>query len=268
VEALTWRYSRAVSRFPVREARARALTSRHLAALAFLVVVAVAAPARAYRPFDETDADVAETRDFELELGPFGYTHDASGGAFTPGFVLNYGLVPRVELVFDASRALRFGGLEAAARRRALDTAMLAKVVVRQGCLQGHEGPSVAVEGGALLPTLPAAGDPGASLTAIASQRWPALTVHVDLEGDRTREHTFAFIGGAILEGPITWTVRPVAESYVAREDNVPTVVSGLGGAIWRASEHLDLDAAFRVARQGDENIYEVRAGFTWTIGL
>jgi hypothetical protein len=227
-----------------------------------------AAPARAYRPFDQTDADVAEPRDFELELGPIGYTHDADGGTYTPGFILNYGVVPRVELVFDAHHALLYGGARLGERRRGLDTAMLAKAVVRKGCLQGQPGVSVAVEAGALLPTLPAAGGAGAALTVIASQRWSAATLHVDVEGDLTREHTFAFIGGAILEGPIAWTVRPVAESFVAREGDFPAVISGLGGAIWRATEHLDLDAALRVARQGSENVLEARAGLTWTVGL
>lgn len=239
-----------------------------LIAGAFLATLAVAAPARAYRPFDQTDADVAETGDFELELGPVGYWHDQSGGTFTPGFILNYGVVHHVELVFDAHHALLFGGSDLAARRRALDTELTAKVVVREGCLQGRDGPSVAVEGGAILPTIPAAGDPGLALTAIASQRWTDATVHVDLEGDLTRAGTFAFIGGAIVEGPITWTVRPVAESFVAHEEDVPTTLSGLVGAIWRVSDRLSLDAAGRAARAGDANIYELRAGLTWALAL
>ncbi len=241
---------------------------RRVVPIVVLASLAVAAPAHAYRPFDETDADVAETDGFELELGPVGYTHDAAGGTYTPGFILNYGIVHRVELVFDAHHAILYGGIEPEERRRALNTSLNAKVVLREGCLQGQSGLSIAMEGGPLLPTLPATGGVGFGVATIVSQRWPAATLHVNVEGDLTREHTFAFIGGAILEGPITWTVRPVAESYVAREDDFPTAVSGLGGAIWRVAEHLDLDAAFRVARQGDENIYEVRAGFTWTIGL
>ena len=257
-----------MSRSRAHERRARVLTNRSLAAAALFATLAVAAPARAYRPFDQTDADVAETGDFELELGPIGYWHDQSGGTFTPGLILNYGVVHRVELVFDAHHALLFGGSELAARRRALDTELTAKVVVREGCLQGRDGPSVAVEGGALLPTIPAAGDLGLALTAIASQRWTDATVHVDLEGDLTRTGTFAFIGGAIVEGPITWTVRPVVESFVAHETDVPTTLSGLAGAIWRTGRHLDLDGAVRVAREGGEDIYELRAGLTWTIPI
>jgi hypothetical protein len=240
---------------------------RRALSIAALGSLLVAAPARAYRPFDETDADVAELHDFELELGPVGYTHDATGGSFTPGFILNYGVVPRVELVYDAHHAILYGGVQADARRRALDTSLTAKGVAREGCLQGQPGLSVAVEAGTLLPTLPVSGGVGASLATIVSQRWPIGTVHLNLEGDYTRDHTFAVIGGAILEGPIGWTVRPVAEPY-AHEENQATVFSTLGGAIWRAGQHLDLDAAFRFARQDTENVYEVRAGLTWTVGL
>jgi hypothetical protein len=241
---------------------------RRAASFVAVASLFVATPALAYRPFDQTDAGVAELHEFELELGPVGYTHDAAGGAYTPGFILNYGVIPRVELVFDAHHALLYGGADAAARRRELDTAMLAKGVVREGCLQGQSGVSIAVEAGALLPTVPAAGGVGVSVATIVSQRWSAATLHVNLEGDYTREHRFAFIGGAIGEGPIAWTVRPVVETYVAREGDLPAFVSGLGGAIWRASEHLDLDAAVRVGHQAGENVFEVRAGLTWSVGL
>jgi hypothetical protein len=248
--------------------RARRTTLVAAFIAAFVAAALAASPARAYRPFDQTDADVAEPRTIELEIGPVGYTHDASGDTFTPSFVFNYGVVSRLELVFDTHHAVIWGGADLARRRRALETALLAKVVVREGSLQGGVGPSVAFEGGALLPTIPAAGDLGAALTAIASQRWPALTLHVDLEGDRTRAGTFAFIGGAIVEGPNAWTVRPVAETFVARDGDGPTTVSGLAGAIWRASAHVAFDAAGRVARQADANVYELRAGLTWDFGI
>jgi hypothetical protein len=224
--------------------------------------------ARAYRPFDETDADVAETHDIELELGPIGYLHQPTGGTFVPGFILNYGVVPRVELVFDAHAAFLWGGPDVAARRRQLDSELSAKVVVREGVLQDRPGPSVAVEMGALLPTVPVAGSPGAALTAIASERWPALALHLNAEGDYTRDGTFAFIGGAIVEGPGAWTVRPVGEFFFAQETSAPVTLSGLAGAIWRASPHLAFDAAGRLARQDDARVIEIRAGLTWSFGI
>jgi hypothetical protein len=227
-----------------------------------------ARPARAYRPFDETDADVAETHDVELELGPVGVLRERGATTYIPGFILNYGVVERVELVFDAHDALLWGGPDPAANRRALETELLGKVVVRQGALQDRPGPSVAVEAGAILPTVPVSGGVGAALTVIASERWPALALHLNAEGDYTRTHTFAFTGGAIVEGPNAWTVRPVSEFFLSHEAGTPVEVSGLLGAIWRASPRLAFDAAGRIAEEGGAGIFELRAGLTWSYGF
>lgn len=186
-----------------------------------LIVTASAWPrtARAYRPFDQTDASVAELHDVELELGPVGILHDPGGTTYIPGFILNYGVIPRVELVFDAHHAFVFGGSDIEARRRQLDSSLNGKVVVREGVLQDRPGPSVAIELGALLPTVPVAGGAGAAVVAIASERWPALALHVNAEADYTRDGTFAFIGGFIVEGPDAWTVRPVGEFFFSHEE-------------------------------------------------
>ncbi|GEJ57125.1 hypothetical protein [Anaeromyxobacter diazotrophicus] len=74
--------------------------------------------------------------------------------------------------------------------------------------------------------------------------------------------------GGVILEGHDAWPVRPVAEAFVERERALPTTVSGLAGAIWRASEGLSLDAALRLARAGGVSTTELRAGLTWAWSL
>lgn len=246
------------------------MSRARLNAISLAVSVAISAPlpAHAYRPFDQTDADVAATHTIELELGPVGYVHLPTGGTFVPGFILNYGPVDRIELVFDAHKAFLFGGPDVEAQRRQLDSELLIKGVLRKGSLQGETGPSLAAEAGAILPTLPASGGPGASLAFIASQRWPALAIHLNLEGDRTRDHHFAFIGGAIVEGPDAWVVRPVAEFFVAGEEDLPATVSGLAGAIWRCRPDLAFDAAARLARQGDERVVEIRAGLTWSFEI
>jgi hypothetical protein len=144
----------------------------------------------------------------------------------------------------------------------------LAKAVVREGALQDRPGPSIALEVGALLPTVPVAGGPGMSVTAIASERWPALTLHLDAEGDYTRDGTFAFIGGFILEGPDAWAVRPVSEFFVAHQTETPATVSGLAGAIWRVRPQLSFDNAFRLAYQGSAREIEVRVGLTWSFAI
>jgi hypothetical protein len=154
------------------------------------------------------------------------------------------------------------------ARRRALDSELLAKMVVREGVLQDRPGPSLAVEAGAILPTIPVAGGVGAAVTVIASERWPGLALHLNAEGDYTRDHTFAFIGGFIIEGPGAWPVRPVGEFYLSHEGSLPVTVSGLAGAIWRAGPHLTFDAAGRLADQVGEREIEIRAGLTWAFGI
>jgi hypothetical protein len=239
-----------------------------LAIVTVLTSMAWSGTAGAYRPFDQTDAGVAETHDIELELGPVGYQHEPSGGTYIPGFILNYGVVDRVELVFDAHHAFLFGGPDVEAHRRQLDSGLFAKAVVREGVLQDRPGPSIALELGALLPTVPVAGDAGLAVTAIASERWPALALHLNAEGDYTRGGTFAFIGGFILEGPDAWTVRPVSELFVAHQTDLPVTVSGLGGVIWRATPHLSFDSAFRLAREGSEQEIEIRAGLTWSFPI
>src|SRR5271155_5832517 len=70
--------------------------------LSLLLALATSSNAWAYRPFDGTDADVAETGKFELELGPVHYYEQAgSPYLITPATVLNLGIFPRWELVVD-----------------------------------------------------------------------------------------------------------------------------------------------------------------------
>ena len=51
---------------------------------------------------------------------------------------------------------------------------------------------------------------------------------------------------------------------FVEAEQDVPTTLSWLGGAIWRALDDLSFDAALRLARAGGVNTAEVRVGLTW----
>jgi hypothetical protein len=64
-----------------------------LAALAALVVLTCwSGAARAYRPFDGTDAAVAETGEMEIELGPVEYLREgAERTLFAPDIRANYG---------------------------------------------------------------------------------------------------------------------------------------------------------------------------------
>ena len=108
----------------------------------------------------------------------------------------------------------------------------------------------------------------GIQETAIVSQRWPDLTVHLNGAVAWTRAHRLGLFGGAIFELHDAWTVRPVAELFVEGERDVPTAVSGLVGAIWRVRDALSFDAGLRLARAGGVNTTEIRAGLTWAFSM
>src|ERR1051326_5182612 len=56
----------------------------------------------AYRPFDSTDAAVADKGAFEVELSPLSYRHDDDGTAWiSPSARLNYGFAEDWEVVLE-----------------------------------------------------------------------------------------------------------------------------------------------------------------------
>jgi hypothetical protein len=237
-----------------------------------LLLAAAAAwplPARAYRPFDSTDAAVAARGEVEIELGPLGYV--AQGGErslVAPSTIVNWGFAEGWEAVLEGRHLVELGNAIQEPRFRVEDTAFSLKAVLRDGALQERKGPSVATEASVLLPTLH--GDPGvgAQWTVIVSQRWTDVTVHLNGAAAWTRAHEPGLVGGIILEGHDAWAVRPVAEALVETERDAPTAVSGLVGTIWRVREGLSLDAAVRRARAGGTRTTELRAGLTWAFGV
>ena len=113
-----------------------------------LATLAVLWPVRsdAYRPFDQTDADVAGPKEFEFELGPVIFQHGPRGNAWAPSFVLNLGLVRDLELVVDGNGFVRLGPLPMDAERWVATSALQVKFVVREGSLQDASGPSIALD--------------------------------------------------------------------------------------------------------------------------
>jgi hypothetical protein len=237
-----------------------------------LALAIVSAPALAYRPFDGTDADVADTGDFELELGPVQwYSQRDSHYLIAPATVLNLGLVPRLELVVDFQNYAGIDIPTGQPRNQLLDTDVLAKYVVIPGVLQGKgSGPSVAVEAGPLVPNVNGVDGFGASGDVIVSERWRDFTIHANSWFQLTRgDLHFDWFEGVILEGPFDAPVRPVSELFVEHEfvANV-TTWSALVGAIWRTRKDLDLDVGLREASVANQRVTEIRLGFTWTLGI
>src|SRR5947208_17041128 len=75
-------------------------------ALATFLIVACGSSAFAHRPFDGTDAAVAEPGLVEIELGPAQYQQVGHNRTlFAPNIIFNYGLADRWELVLQGSLA-------------------------------------------------------------------------------------------------------------------------------------------------------------------
>ena len=226
-----------------------------------------ARPAEAYRPFDGTDADVAELGTFELELGPAHYYRQGSQNyLLVPSTVLNFGVLEGTEIVIDAQDCLALGKLGTGVPRFAfVDDDVLLKHTFREGVLQGKTGVSIAAEGGVLTPEVNGTDSIGASVDVITSYRWSFGTIHWNEWFELTREHYANLYTGVILEGPIDWRVRPVAELYYDKDWLEGSTESGLVGAIWTIKkESFVLDGAVRVARVDDlEDALEVRLGLT-----
>ncbi len=217
--------------------------------------------ALAYRPFDGTDAAVADAGELEIEFQPAGIRRDdAQKTLVAPATVLNFGLKEQWELVLE-------GQLETplAPSGPSVLTAngVFLKHVLREGALQDKAGPSVATEFGLLLPDSDGSNSLGASFAGIVSQRFDWGTVHLNGEAAITREQNPDLFLGAIVEGPIKWKVRPVAEFFYEDEVNVARTVSGLVGAIWQVNDELSFDVGFREALTGGHPVSEIRAGFT-----
>ena len=236
---------------------------------AALLIAMLSAPALAYRPFDSTDADVAGPDEFELELGPIGWLREGQDTSrVAPAVVANLGLPWHSELVLEGQRQVLLDPAAGEPATSVVDTGVFVKTVLREGALQDAPGPSVAAEYGVLLPEVHGQSGTGASLAGIVSQRGDAGTLHLNAALAYNREHEPDGFLGAILEGPYTWTVRPVAEVFGEQASGSPRVSSALIGAIWRARDDLTLDFGLRIAHSGEELVREVRVGLTWTLSF
>ena len=239
-------------------------------AAALLLLGAVAAwprEAAAFRPFDGTDAAVADKGEMEIELGPVGYLRDgADRTLIAPATRFNYGFAERWEAVLEGQWQ---HGLTGSTKRSSLvGNAASLKGVLREGSLQEKPGPSVATEASLLLPGIGDESGTGGSIAGIVSQQWPFLTVHLNLAATVTREQHGDYFVSAMVEGPRDWPVRPVAELFHERDFGTFNATSGLIGAIWQVRRNLAFDAALRHARINDRTQDEVRAGLTFSFPL
>ena len=231
-----------------------------------LCLIASSGPARAYRPFDGTDAAVAAPGELEIELQPAGRLRE--GGTTTlvaPAAVINYGLSEGWEAVFEGQGQTP---LSPSGPTSLTAAGAFLKHVLQPGSLQDKSGPSVATEFGVLLPDSTGNSGVGASLAGIVSQRWDWGTIHLNAATALTREHHADLFVGGIIEGPSKWSVRPVAEFFYENEFGKAETISGLIGLIWRVRDNLSFDVGLRHALTNGHPVNEVRAGLTFGFPL
>jgi len=229
-------------------------------------VLTLSMPALAYRPFDGTDAAVAEPGEMEIELQPAGAQRASSQTTLiAPAAIINYGFTKNWEAILQGQVETP---LTAGGPSRLTQAGAFLKHVLVPGSLQDKPGPSVATEFGILFPDTIGNSGFGASLAGIVSQRWDWGTIHFNAAASLTRDQHGDVFVGTILEGPSKWTVRPVAEIFYEEEFGHAHTVSGLIGAIWQVRDNLSFDVGIRHGLTNDRAFSEVRAGMTFGFPL
>jgi hypothetical protein len=237
------------------------------AALAVAAVSLWSGEVEAYRPFDGTDAAVAETGEMEFELGPVEYLREgAERTLLAPDLRINYGFIPGWEASLEGK--ITHGLTAGIPGTSLIESQGLLKGVLREGSLQEKPGPSIATEFGVLLPGINDQHGTGAVLNGIVSQRWDWGTVHLNAQIALTREQHADYFLDTIIEGPHDWPVRPVAEFFYESDVSLFRTGSALVGAIWQVQDNIATDFGLRGARVNDHTTGEIRAGVTFAFGV
>jgi hypothetical protein len=242
-------------------------TAGGVAALAVPALTFWCGEVEAYRPFDGTDAAVAETGEIEIELGPVEYLRGGAERALlAPDLRINYGFVAGWEAALESKLT---HGLSAGVPGTSLvESQALLKGVLREGTLQEKPGPSIATEFGVLLPGINDQHGAGAILNGIVSQRWDWGTVHINAQIELTRQQHADYFLDSIIEGPHDWPVRPVAEIFYESDVSVFRTGSALVGAIWQVQDNIAVDFGLRGAHVNGQTAGEIRAGVTFAFGV
>ena len=231
--------------------------------IAAVAAIGGADPAFAYRPFDGTDAAVAEPGQVEIELGPAGLLRQgAERSLVAPALIGNLGLGDGWEVVLQGQAETPLSGSGGASL---VGNGVFLKRVLRDGVMQDKTGPSIATEFGLLLPGVNDEPGVGGSIAAIISERFAFLTAHLNLQAGASRRGRGDLFLSSIVEGPWDWTVRPVAEIAWEREAGGEEILTGLIGAIWQPRDGLAFDLGLREGRINDRSLTELRLGVTFS---
>jgi hypothetical protein len=219
-------------------------------------------PAWAYRPYDATDADVADDDEVELEIG-WRNSQFADVEEHAVRATANFGIAQGREVVLEGEWQhfeTTFGETESSVS----DLGLFLKQVHRRGSLQGGQGLSIASECGVLIPTSSEESGPGGECLLIASHSTAALSMHVNAAIAFETDHHWEQSFGLIVEGPASWRLRPGFELLHEDAEGDGAEMSVLAGVVWSASKRVALDMAFRRGLEPSGEPDEWRMGMTW----
>ena len=223
-------------------------------------------PALAFRPFDGTDARVAEPHLFELEMSPLSYARMGSERSLiAPELSLNYGTGSGFEFSLEAASVMLMHPDPEGDSPRVEGAAFEFKKVLRRGVLQKRKGPSLATEESVVLPSR-GQSHAGFGGSLIVSQPLPfaSTMLHFTAELAQTPERQTGRFASVILDGPEAWPVRPVGELSWDRAGDESGIRGLLVGLVWQTRQGLTMDAAVKLLDGGEVNGLELRTGFTW----
>ena len=235
--------------------------------LVCLLILASPRLAWGYRPFDFTDADVAERRTIEVEFAPVEFVSRGANHALrAPNLTLNFGLGGGSELVVEGFNQVALKPEEDEPHSQLADVEVGIKKILRRGSLQDEKGASIATEAGLVFP---GRGEDhlGAALSGIVSDVSRAGVVHATVEYSRSPDGLDEAGAGVIVETNDANGWRPVAELKLDGARGEPTSKAVLVGAIYEAREGLAFDAGVSLGQSEGERWTEARAGLTWQIG-
>ena len=241
--------------------------SRLLRLAAVFIVILPASYARAYRPFESTNAAVEEPNELEVQLGYFALKRiEGKTIPFIPQVELDYGILGRFELEgeFEVEESPEEG-------IQLDDPEIEFKGLLREGVLQKKNGPSIALEMGMLLPsTEEEERDLGFKGFGILSERFSFFTCHVNLGGGLNREDRNPFaLWGVIGEVAVNPTFRLVGEFNGEHPEGESYDNSGLLGFIWYSKElNSYFDVGVRKGISGEEADWELTTGVTFSLSF
>jgi hypothetical protein len=237
--------------------------------LILVVVLILPAPqAWGYRPFIGTNAAVADFKEIEFQLGYFGVERmEGKTSLDVPQIELDYGILNNFEVESEFEVVEPLDGQDI----QLVDPTLSLKAILKQGILQDKSGVSIAVLGGALLPsTVQEERKFGFQGVGILSDKLSRFTFNLNLGGGLDRENRNPFFSwGLIVELPITPKLRLGGEvdGEVVKEKSVDN--SGLIGAIWQSPwEKVSFDLGIRKGISGGALDWQLTTGLTLSFSL